>query len=123
MPAVCFYSLPTASDNTHGSQDSSTSLWMIVESFELQESIWFPAIFCFRVLRTYHHLFLRKNFTSAIPAKFANLSALANRLISPISESNFAILVSLTLEMVFCVHLNPGRRSLMALSTSSNYVT
>lgn len=37
-----------------------------------------------------------EKFTGAIPAKLANLSALENHLMSPISKSSFATVVSLT---------------------------
>lgn len=61
-----------------------------------------------------------EKFTGAIPAKFASLSAFGNLLMSPISESSFATVVSLTPEMVFRVHSNLGGKSVMALSTSSS---
>ena len=58
-----------------------------------------------------------------MPAKLATLSALGNLLMSPISESSFATVVSLTPGMVFRGHSNLGRKSAIDLSTASNCST
>ena len=96
MPVAYFFPLLTASDNTHRKPDSSPSPWMIAESSELHRSIWFPATLCFLFEGLSLPFPADEKFTGAIPAKLANLSTLENHLMSPISKSSFATVVSLT---------------------------
>lgn len=123
MPVAYFFPLLTASDNTHRKPDSSPSPWMIAESSELHRSIWFPATLCFLFEGLSLPFPADEKFTGAIPAKLANLSALENHLMSPISKSSFTTVVSLTPEMMFSIHLNLGRKSAIPLPISSNCAT